>query len=53
MKIYEIWIGVKEIWEGKLIGLNTIMKQITAKDKWGYSDDMLDLVAVFRCNHSH
>ena len=32
----------------KIIGLNTIMKQITSKDEWYYSNEMLDAVAVYR-----
>ncbi len=29
-------------------GLNSIMKQTTHKTEWGYCDDMLDAVAVFK-----
>lgn len=32
----------------KITGLNTIMKQTTAKSEWNYSDEMLDAVAVFK-----
>ena len=32
----------------KMSGLNAIMKQTTSKTEWGYSDEMLEVVAVFR-----
>lgn len=32
----------------KISGLNAIMKQTTSKANWDYSDEMLDVVAVFR-----
>ena len=32
----------------KISGLNAIMKQTTSKAEWDYSDEMLDVVAVFR-----
>ena len=32
----------------KIKGLNAIMKQTTTKEKWHYSDKMLEAVAVFR-----
>ncbi len=32
----------------KRVGLNSIMKQVESKEKWEYSDKMLDAVAVFK-----
>ncbi len=32
----------------KIKGLNAIMKQTTSEDKWHYSNEMLEAVAVFR-----
>ena len=32
----------------KITGLNTIMKQTTSKSEWNYSEEMLDVVAVFK-----
>lgn len=34
--------------EEKVKGLNAIMKQTTSKAEWGYSNEMLEAVAVFR-----
>ena len=34
--------------EEKITGLNAIMKQTTYKDKWHYTNEMLETVAVFR-----
>ncbi|MEE0858040.1 MAG: pyridoxamine 5'-phosphate oxidase family protein [Acutalibacteraceae bacterium] len=34
----------------KIVGLNVIMKQTTSKEKWNYSNEMLEAVAVFKLN---
>ena len=34
--------------EEKIIGLNCLMEQTTAKSEWEYNDAMLNGVAVFR-----
>lgn len=34
--------------EEKIRGLNAIMKQTTKKEKWDYSNEMLEAVSVFR-----
>ncbi len=34
----------------KIVGLNAIMKQTTSKEKWNYSNEMLEAVAVFKLN---
>lgn len=41
-------LSIVEDTEEKIKGLNAIMKQTTSKEKWDYSEEMLEAVAVFR-----
>lgn len=41
-------LSLVEVDAEKIEGLNAIMKQTTSEDKWHYSNEMLEAVAVFR-----